>query len=249
MHNETTYLRRYNRHLILPEFGEQAQLDLRHAKVLVVGAGGLGCASLPYLAAAGIGEIGIIDPDIVELSNLQRQILFEEGDQHRPKVDAAKDAIEERNSECTVSAHHCTLDDTNAKELIEQYNIVLDGCDHFATRFLVNRICYETRTPLVSAAVIGWQGQLSSFTYAKGTPCYQCFVPEPPADADTCTETGVIGPLCGVIGSMQALEAIKLITETGDTLVGRVARYDALTHRWRESKLTTDPACACCSGS
>lgn len=249
MHKDTEYKRRYSRHLILPEFGETAQAKLAAARVLVIGAGGLGCASLPYLAASGIGTIGIIDPDSVELSNLQRQILFEQGDTGRSKVAAAKDALEERNSATTLRTHEMALEESNAQEIIKDYDLVLDGCDQFATRFSVNAACHALGVPLVSAAVIGWQGQLTCFTYKEDTPCYQCFVPEAPADADTCSETGVLSPLCGVMGSMQAVEAIKLLSGAGAPLVGRVARYNAYLHRWVESRLEKDPHCACCSAS
>lgn len=249
MHKETDHKRRYSRHFILPEFGEEAQNALSKAKILVIGAGGLGCASLPYLSASGVGTIGIIDPDSVEISNLQRQILFEEGDIGRAKVAAATDALQERNNALKIITHETALDAHNAANIIADYDIVLDGCDRFETRFIVNSTCQKLGMPLVSAAVIGWHGHISSFTYAKDTPCYQCFVPEMPEDADTCSETGVISPLCGVIGAVQALEAIKLLTHVGTNLVGRVARYDALSHRWSQSKLEQDPACPCCASS
>ena len=230
---------------MLPEFGEEGQHALANASVLVVGAGGLGSPLLTYLAAAGVGHIGIAEHDRVEASNLPRQILFEEGDVNRPKLDAATDRLSELNSASTMTPHPKGITEENAKQIISQYDVVADGCDNFATRFLVNRICAALGKPLVSASVAGWHGQVASFDAANGTPCYQCLVhPEAP-EANTCRESGIIGPLAGIIGSMQALEVLRIIISK-PALLGKLALYDGRTHTQRIVSITKDAECAAC---
>jgi adenylyltransferase/sulfurtransferase len=250
--------RRYARNIILPQVGEGGQEKLLAAKVLMVGAGGLGSATLHYLAAAGVGTIGIIDGDRVELSNLQRQILFETGDIGRLKTEAARDRLEEINPDVNAVIHsidlgsssrgaalaHASTDVATTKSapqdegVITSYDIVADGCDNFQTRFLVADLCERLRKPLVSAAVSGFSGQLSSFTPYLGPPHprYRDLVPELPPEADTCTETGVIGAVCGILGSMQALEIIRIILGQA-SLSGTLLRYDGLTHTLHRTKL------------
>lgn len=233
--------RRYARHILLPEIGEAGQQKLADSAVLVIGAGGLGSAVIAYLAAAGIGRIGIIDHDHVELSNLQRQIIHEDGDIGRLKVESAADRISELNPHCAVDIYPRRLVAENAASIIARYTIVADGCDNFTTRLIVNAACMQSGIPLVSAAVKAFEGQLMTFPADGTSPCYQCFVPESPPEA-SCKETGVIGPLCGVMGSMQALEVIKALLGL-PTLSGKLLRYDALTHRQRISTLPRNAEC------
>lgn len=243
-------LERYARHIVLKEIGGPGQQRLMQSKVLVVGAGGLGSPLLLYLAAAGVGTIGIIDDDHVSLSNLQRQVVHGTEDVGRAKVESAADAIARVNPDVSVITHEARLNATNAATLIGQYDLVADGCDNFQTRFLVNDACYFARVPLVSAAVGRFDGQLSTYkgyeTDADGMPLptYRDFVPSAPADGlvPTCEEAGVLGALTGVMGSMQALEVIKELTGTGTGLVGRLLIYDALDARVRTITLRHDPA-------
>lgn len=242
--------RRYARHIMMDEIGESGQEALARTSVLIIGAGGLGAASIAYLAASGIGHIGIVDDDHVELSNLQRQIIHEHGDIGRLKVDSAADRISELNPDIRVETHALRMNDSNASELIAGYNIIADGCDNFATRFAVNRACIAEQKPLVSAAVSRFSGQLASFMpYANANnPCYQCLVPEPPPEANNCTETGVISPLCGIIGSMQALDVLKIALDM-PALTNHLLRYDGKTHQQQLVDLARDPSCPACAST
>lgn len=235
--------RRYARQIMLAEVGEAGQQKLLHARALIIGAGGLGSALISYLAAAGVGTIGIIDGDRVELSNLARQIIHETGDIGRLKVESASDRIAELNPDVKVTDYPFALTAGNAREIISYYDIIADGCDNFATRFIVNRTCRNLSKPLVTAAIAGWQGQVMSIT--PTSPCYQCFVSPDAPEANTCRETGIIGPLAGIIGSCQALEVIHHILGR-PALTGKLALYDAHRMTQRITTLTRDPACPIC---
>ena len=237
---------RYARHLVLREVGGPGQQKLKAARVLVVGAGGLGAPAALYLAAAGVGTIGLVDPDAVSLSNLQRQVLYAQADVGRPKVEAAKEHLAALNPHVAVETHSVWLDPKNADELVQQYDLVLDGADDFATRFAVSDACLAHGKPLVSGALGRWTGQVGVFL---GKPCYRCLVPEVPPDAETCALVGVVGALAGVIGSMMALEAVKLITGAGEPLSGKLLIYDALAAETRTVRIGADPACPACGKS
>jgi molybdopterin/thiamine biosynthesis adenylyltransferase len=238
-------LRRYARHLVLPSFGEEAQRKLLGASVVMVGAGGLGASCLSYLAAAGIGHIGIIDADSVELSNLNRQIIHETGDIGRPKALSATDRISELNPDCEVTPHLTRLGTENALELLSKYDLVIDGSDNFETRYVINDACMQLRTPWVYAAVRGWHAQMSSFRpdISIEDVCYRCLVPEAPPLRLNCEEGGIIGPLVGTVGTLQALEAIRILTGIGTTMHGTLHRYDALNNQWKISTLGRDEQC------
>lgn len=231
--------RRYARNITLTSIGEAGQEKLLGARVLVVGAGGLGSSLISYLAAAGIGHLDVIDGDRVELSNLQRQIIHETGDIGRLKVESAKDRIEELNPDIRVKIYPHKLDATNIDTIVANHDIVADGCDNFATRFLVADACLRASIPLVSAAVKGFEGQLSTFKPYLGSPhpSYRCFVPDLPPDPNNCTETGVIGAVCGVLGSMQGLEIIKELLGIGESLSGILLRYNGLTQNVAHTRL------------
>jgi len=247
-------LERYARHIILREVGGAGQARLGQARALVVGAGGLGSPALLYLAAAGVGTIGIVDDDEVALSNLQRQIAHGTRDIGRPKVESASDMAHAINPDVHINRHATRLTAHNALELVENYDIVLDGSDNFATRFLVNDACYLGERTLVSAAVGQFDGQLAVFKAhqtvdGKRTyPCYRCLFPEaPPAGTvPSCAEAGILGALTGVMGSLQALEAIKEILEIGETMAGRLMLYDGLAASFRTVRVRPDMACALC---
>ncbi len=246
-----TELTRYGRHIMLREVGGVGQKALRDAKVLVVGAGGLGSPALQYLAAAGVGQIGVIDDDIVENTNLQRQVIHTDASIGMPKVHSAAEAIRAQNPFVTVKPYHRRLDDSFAPELFAEYDFVLDGTDNFATRYLVNETCVAGKIPLVAAALTQWEGQISVYDPANDAPCYACIFPHAPA-ADlvpSCAEAGVIGPLPGVIGSMMAVETIKLITGAGDPLRGRLMIYDALYAETRVITAKRRPECAVCGAA
>jgi adenylyltransferase/sulfurtransferase len=243
---------RYARHIVLREIGGVGQAKLRQARVLVVGAGGLGSPVLLYLAAAGIGTIGIVDFDTVSLSNLQRQIAHVTDNVGKLKTDSAHDAIQALNPGVFVERHPVRITADNALDLIARYDVVADGSDNFATRFLVNDACYFARRTLVSAAVTEFDGQLASFkAHDHSGPCYRCLFPEPPPPGTTpsCSETGVLGAAAGVMGTLQALEVIKEITGVGDSMVGRLLIYEALTTRFRTVTFKADPACALCGAN
>jgi molybdopterin/thiamine biosynthesis adenylyltransferase/rhodanese-related sulfurtransferase len=238
---------RYSRHTLLPEVGQAGQLQLLAAKVLCIGAGGLGSPSSMYLAAAGIGTIGVIDDDVVDASNLQRQILHGTDRLGTPKVDSAEATIKNLNPDVTVDKHRTRLTSDNALDLIGRYDIVIDGADNFATRYLVNDCALRLGKPVIHASIFRFEGQLTVFP-ANGSPCYRCLYPQPPPaeEAPSCAEAGVLGVLPGVMGVLQATEAIKLVLGLGDVLAGRLLVYDAIKTRFRELKLRRDPACPTC---
>ncbi len=242
-------LERYARHIVLHDIGGAGQKKLLAAKVLVIGAGGLGAPCLQYLAAAGVGTLGIVDDDVVDLSNLQRQIIHTTKDIGRAKVTSAQSAIAALNPDVQVVTHNVRLSAENAEHIIADYDVVADGCDSFATRFVVHDACLKLRKPLVSAAVGMFDGQLCTFKgYLAGAPCYRCFVQEVPnLTAGTCAEMGVLGALTGVMGSMQALEVVREIVGFGEPLVGRILMFDAMTARVRTINLRKDPLCAHCT--
>jgi molybdopterin/thiamine biosynthesis adenylyltransferase len=244
-------LERYARHIVLREVGGAGQAAIRAARVLVVGAGGLGSPLLLYLAAAGVGTLGVVDDDVVALSNLQRQIAHATMDIGRPKVESALEAIAALNPGVRVETHNVRLTQANALALIGGYDIVADGSDNFATRFLVNDACFFAKKNLVSAAVTQFDGQLATFKAhdrSGAWPCYRCIFPEaPPPDATrNCAEDGVLGAAAGVMGSLQALEVLKEITGIGTSLAGSLLLYEALTARFRKLAVRPDPACALC---
>jgi molybdopterin/thiamine biosynthesis adenylyltransferase len=245
-------LERYARHIVLREVGGPGQARLLSARVLVVGAGGLGSPVILYLAAAGVGTIGVADFDRVSLSNLQRQIAHRTADIGRLKTESAGDAAHAINPEIRIVPHSERLTVANAASLIAGYDLVADGSDNFATRFLVNDACYFGRKTLVSAAVTEFDGQLATFKAKPGGkqlyPCYRCIFPDrPPPDAvPNCSETGILGAVSGVMGTLQALEVIKEILSVGDSLAGRLLIYDALAARFRTVKVPPDPACRLC---
>lgn len=234
---------RYARHLVLREIGGQGQQRLKAAKVLVVGAGGLGGPAALYLAAAGVGTLGLVDADHVSLSNLQRQILFSTQDVGSSKTDRGVQHLAALNPEIGLVSHPFALTADNAEALIGQYDLVLDGVDDFAVRYLINAACLATGKTLVSGAIGRWTGQVAVF---HGQPCYRCLVPEIPPGAETCSAVGVVGALAGIIGSMMALEAIKQITGAGETLASRLFVYDGLSAEARTVRLSADPDCPAC---
>jgi adenylyltransferase/sulfurtransferase len=243
-------LERYARHILLPEIGGAGQARIRKARVLVIGAGGLGSPAILYLAAAGIGAIGVVDNDTVDLSNLQRQIAHTTSRIGMGKGESAKIAVADLNPGVNVVVHPERLTEKNAVQLISGYDLVADGSDNFATRFLVNDTCFFLKKTLVSAAILRFDGQLSTFSAHLGgaNPCYRCLFPEPPPpDAvPTCAEVGVLGAMCGTLGSLQAGEVIKEITGAGETMSGRLLIVDGLRTDFRSVKIKPDPDCALC---
>jgi molybdopterin-synthase adenylyltransferase len=242
---------RYARHIVLRELGGPGQARLKAARVLVIGAGGLGSPLILYLAAAGVGTIGIVDFDAVSLSNLQRQIAHRTADVGRAKTDSACDAVSAINPHVVVEPHNLRLTPDNARSLIARYDIVADGSDNFETRFLVNDSCFHEGKTLVSAAVTEFDGQLATFRAheKRGTwPCYRCLFPEPPppGTAASCSETGVLGAAAGVMGTLQALEVLKEVTGVGETLAGKLLIFEALSTRFRTVTFKADPGCALC---
>ncbi|MGH9346787.1 MAG: molybdopterin-synthase adenylyltransferase MoeB [Vicinamibacterales bacterium] len=239
--------KRYSRHLTLPEFGLEGQKKLKAASVLCIGAGGLGSPVAMYLAAAGIGRIGIVDFDVVDYSNLQRQIIHGTPDVGRSKLDSAKDSIHALNPHVQVDTYETALSSQNALSLFEPYDVIIDGTDNFPTRYLVNDACVLTGKPNAYGSIFRFEGQASVFATKDG-PCYRCLYPEPPPPGlvPSCAEGGVLGVLPGIIGVIQATEAIKLIAGIGDPLIGRFLIYDALRMRFRELKLRKDPECPVC---
>ncbi len=242
-------LDRYARHIMLREIGGAGQKKLKNARVLVIGAGGLGSPVLLYLAAAGVGTIGVVDDDVVDNSNLQRQVIHVDANIGMPKVFSAEASMRAQNPYCNVRPYQRRLDETNAAELFADYDLVLDGCDNFETRYLVNRTCVALGKPLIAGALTQWEGQISTYDPAGGAPCYQCIFPEAPAAglAPSCAEAGVVGPLPGVIGAMMAVEALKEITKAGDGLRGQMLIYDALYAETRKIKLKARADCPVCS--
>jgi molybdopterin/thiamine biosynthesis adenylyltransferase/rhodanese-related sulfurtransferase len=239
---------RYSRHFLLPEIGEEGQRKLLEAKVLLLGAGGLGSPTALYLAAAGVGTIGLVDDDVVDVSNLQRQVIHTTDRVGVPKVDSAEQAINALNPDVKVRKHETRLDASNIMEVLEGYDIVVDGVDNFPTRYLLNDASVRLRIPVVSAAILGFEGQLSVFAPYEG-PCYRCLfrVPPPAELAPSCGANGVLGVLPGTMGLLQATEVIKLITGAGTPLIGRLLMYDALDASTSEVKVRRDPECPVCS--
>lgn len=243
-----TEVERYARHLILREVGGTGQQKLRKSRVLVIGAGGLGSPVLQYLAAAGVGTLGMIDDDIVSLSNLQRQVLFDEDQLDMPKVFAAEVKLVALNPHIIIRPYNRRLSQENAETLFADFDLVLDGTDNYKTRALVNAACVATKTPLISGAISQWEGQVSLFDPANGTPCYACIFPDEPADglAPSCAEAGVMGALPGIIGSIMAAEAIKYITGAGQVLAGEMLIFDALYGESRKIGLQKTDGCSVC---
>lgn len=243
-------LNRYARHVVLRELGGPGQRKLKQSKVLVIGAGGLGSPVLLYLAAAGVGRIGVIDDDLVDRSNLQRQVIHRDEGIGLPKVRSAMEAMRALNPHVEVRPYERRLTEEIAAELIAEYDLVLDGTDNFDTRYLANRTCVALEKPLISGAIAQWEGQVSLFDPARGGPCYQCIFPEAPAPglAPSCAEAGVVAPLPGVIGSVMALEAIKAITGAGEGLRGQMMIFDGLYGESRKMRLRPRADCPVCGG-
>jgi adenylyltransferase/sulfurtransferase len=239
---------RYSRHLIMPEVGADGQRRLKDASVLCIGAGGLGSPVALYLAAAGIGRLGLVDFDTVDLSNLQRQVLHGTKDVGRSKLESARNRLCDLNPEIDVELHEARLTSANAIDLVEAYDIVVDGCDNFPTRYLSSDVCVWTRKPNIYGSVFRFEGQATVFAPHLGGPCYRCLFPEPPdpGSIPNCAEAGVLGVLPGVIGLVQAIEAIKLILGSGQSLVGRLLHFDAMKMKFRELNLRRDPHCPVC---
>jgi adenylyltransferase/sulfurtransferase len=240
-------LLRYSRQIMLPAIGIEGQERLQGSHALIIGLGGLGSPVSIYLAAAGVGRLTLVDFDRVELSNLQRQIVHTTGRIGQPKVESARHALEGLNPEVEI---HCIPRRLEAGELLDQVaaaDVVIDGSDNFTTRFAVNSACFTAGTPLVSGAAIRWEGQVSVFSGREG-PCYQCLYPADGQVDESCSANGILAPVVGMIGSLQATEAIKLLTGAGEPLFGRLLLLDALTMEWRTLKLRADPACPVCSG-
>jgi adenylyltransferase/sulfurtransferase len=241
-------LERYSRHLMMPEVTPDGQRRLKAARVLCIGAGGLGSPAALYLAAAGVGTIGIVDFDNVDLSNLQRQILHGTKDIGRNKLESARDRLRDVNPEIDVELHKCRFSSENATELVGQYDLIVDGSDNFPTRYLSNDVCVFARKPNIYGSVFRFEGQTTVFAPHLGGPCYRCLFPEPPAPntVPNCAEAGVLGVLPGIIGMLQAIETIKLIVGVGEPLVGRLLHFDALRMKFRELNLRRDPQCPVC---
>src|SRR5450432_1348819 len=240
-------IRRYSRHLIMPEVGLQGQKKLKAASVLLVGTGGLGAPLALYLAAAGVGRIGLVDFDVVDYTNLQRQVIHGTKDVGRPKIDSAIESMRDINPFVQLDRHETALSSENALEILKNYDYIVDGTDNFPTRYLVNDACVLLGKPNVYGSIFRFEGQLSLF-YAKEGPCYRCLFPEPPPPGlvPSCAEGGVLGILPGTIGTLQATEAVKLILGIGESLVGRLLLYNALDMKFREVKLQKDPECPIC---
>src|SRR5438874_3329382 len=238
---------RYSRHLIMPEVGMEGQLKIKNAKVLMVGTGGLGAPLGLYLAAAGIGRIGLVDFDVVDFTNLQRQVIHGTSDVGRKKLDSAADRMHEINPFVTIDKHEVALSSENALEILKDYDIIVDGTDNFPTRYLVNDACVLLVKPNAYGSIFRFEGQASVFATREG-PCYRCLYPEPPPPGlvPSCAEGGVLGVLPGIIGTIQATEAVKLILGKGTPLVGRLLTYDALQMKFQEFKVRRNPKCPMC---
>lgn len=241
-------LERYARHVILDEVGEEGQIALLNARVLMIGAGGLGAPALMYLAAAGVGTLGIVDHDVVDLSNLQRQIIHSTDEIGQPKVRSAAERIEQLNPDVNVIEHRARLGPNNAEELFSGYDLIVDGSDNFTARYLSNDTAYKLRKPLVSAALVRFEGQLTTFKAYEDGPCYRCLFPEPP-DPDMvprCDTVGIFGAVAGVMGSLQAVEVLKEILGLGTGMAGQLLLFDALDQTFRKIKTAKDPSCPTC---
>jgi molybdopterin/thiamine biosynthesis adenylyltransferase len=239
---------RYSRHILLPEVGGKGQGKLLKSSVLCIGAGGLGSPVIYYLAAAGVGRIGVIDDDNVEISNLQRQIIHTTADIGRPKAVSAKEKVEALNPDVKVELHHTRINAANVMDLVSQYDAVIDGCDNFPTRFLVNDACFFQKKPLFYGSVLRVDGQASAFLTSPDAPCYRCLYEEPPPPGlvPSCQEAGVLGAVVGTIGIVQATEFLKWAIGIGDSLAGRLIIYDALGMTFRTVKLRKNPDCPLC---
>ena len=239
-------VQRYSRHLIMPQVGSKGQRKLLDSKVLLIGAGGLGSPTALYLAAAGVGTLGIVDFDVVDLTNLQRQILHRSSDVGRPKVDSATDTLKGINPDVNVISHPVRLTSENIFDIMADYEVIVDGTDNFPTRYLVNDACVMTKKPNVHGSIFLFEGQASVFTHDKG--CYRCLYPDPPPPGmvPSCAEAGVLGVLPGIIGTIQAIETIKLLLGLGDPLTGRLMIFDALDMEFRQVKVRRDPDCPVC---
>ena len=248
LHLSNEELQRYSRHLIMPEVTAEGQRRLKAARVLCIGAGGLGSPAALYLAAAGVGTIGIVDFDDVDLSNLQRQILHGTKDIGRGKLESAQDRLRDINPEIEIELHHCRFSSETASQIVSRYDIVVDGSDNFATRYLSNDVCVFARKPNVYGSVFRFEGQTTVFAPHLGGPCYRCLFPEPPPpeSVPNCAQAGVLGVLPGIIGLLQAIEALKLIVGIGEPLIGRLLHFDALKVKFRELNLRRDPKCPVC---
>ncbi|MGD9165038.1 MAG: molybdopterin-synthase adenylyltransferase MoeB, partial [Chromatiales bacterium] len=241
-------LLRYSRQIMLPAIGIEGQERLAAARALIIGLGGLGSPVAMYLAAAGVGTLVLVDFDRVDLTNLQRQVIHTTPRIGTPKVDSARQTLQALNPETRILTIDQALEGEALSEQVAQADVVIDGSDNFTTRFAVNASCRARRTPLVSGAAIRMEGQVSVFTGQPGTPCYHCLYPEEGQLDESCSANGVLAPLVGVIGSIQAIEAIKLLSGAGEPLVGRLLLFDALQMEWRSVKLKADPACPVCGG-
>jgi adenylyltransferase/sulfurtransferase len=241
-------IERYSRHILLSEVGGRGQERLLGASVLCIGAGGLGSPVILYLAAAGVGRIGVIDPDRVDLSNLQRQILHSTADLGRPKAESAEESVRALNPDVRMETIQGRIDASNARDLIARYDAVIDGCDNFPTRFLVNDACFFMKKPLFYGSVLRFEGQASVFLESPETPCYRCLFPEPPppGSVPSCQEAGILGAIVGTIGVIQATEFLKFALGVGTSLAGRLLIYNALDMTFRTLKLRRDPACPLC---
>tara|TARA_B100000315_G_scaffold237738_1_gene254816 strand:+ start:3253 stop:4059 length:807 start_codon:yes stop_codon:yes gene_type:complete len=242
---------RYSRHFILPEVGGKGQKKIAQAKVMMIGAGGLGSPAALYLAASGVGTLGIIDHDVVDLSNLQRQILHSTHTINHPKVQSAFERLRSINPDVTVVPYQQSIDTSNIAEIFDPYDIIVDGSDNFATRYLINDASFFAKKTLVSASMFRFEGQLTTLKPHQASPCYRCLYPEPPPEGlvPNCQEAGVLGALAGTMGSLQASEVIKEILEIGTSLAGRLMLYDALSMTFREVKIPKDQKCALCGPS
>ena len=238
---------RYSRHTLLPEVGVDGQVKLLEAKVLLLGAGGLGAPTALYLAAAGIGKIGLVDDDVVDSSNLQRQVIHKTSTVGKPKTSSAREAIEDLNPDVEVVEYNFRLDAANILDVISDYDIIVDGADNFPTRYLLNDATVRLKKPVVSASILSFDGQISTFMPYEG-PCYRCLYPSPPPPelAPSCSENGVLGVMAGVMGLLQANEVMKLVLGIGEPLIGRLLLYEALGTRFTELKVRRDPACPIC---
>jgi molybdopterin-synthase adenylyltransferase len=243
-------IRRYSRHIVLPEVGGTGQKRINRAAVLVVGAGGLGSPVAYYLAAAGVGKIGIVDNDVVDLSNLQRQILHTTGDVGRKKVESARETLLALNPHVTIVPHDLRLDSTNIRDILKEYDVVAEGSDNFPTKFLVNDACVMTGTPLSMAGIFRFSGQILTVIPGSG-PCYRCLIPQPPPPGaiPSCQEAGVLGAMAGAVGVMQATEILKMILGKGEVLSGRLLLFEALQMRFEPIEVKRNPECPVCSAS
>lgn len=241
-------LLRYNRHIMLPQLGIEGQQKLRDAHVLIIGLGGLGSPASMYLASAGVGQLTLVDDDTVELTNLQRQIVHRSKNIGENKVDSAKNNLLEINPDINISTLAERLDEKSLQQQVKLADVVLDACDNFDTRFLINKVCVAQKKPLVSGAAIQFEGQVSVFDSRQhNSPCYSCLYPASGEDNASCSENGILAPVVGIIGSVQALEAIKIICGIGEPLIGKLLLLDALSLQWRSMNLKKDPNCPVCS--